>query len=43
METQKTPNSESNVEKQEWGWRNQAPWPQTTTESNQNNMVQKHR
>ena len=25
METQKTPNSESNVEKQEWGWKNQAP------------------
>ena len=25
METQKTPSSESNLEKQEWGWRNQAP------------------
>ena len=24
METQKTPNSQSNLEKEEWSWRNQA-------------------
>ena len=25
METQKTPNSQSNLEKEKWSWRNQAP------------------
>ena len=25
METQKTPNSQSNIEKEKWGWRIQAP------------------
>ena len=25
METQKTPNSQNNLEKEEWSWRNQAP------------------
>ena len=25
METQKTPNSQSSLEKEEWSWRNQAP------------------
>ena len=25
METQKTPNSQSNPEKEKWSWRNQAP------------------
>ena len=25
METQKTPNSQSNVENEKWSWRNQAP------------------
>ena len=25
METQKTPNSQSNFEKEKWSWRNQAP------------------
>ena len=25
METQKTPNSQSNLEKEKWNWRNQAP------------------
>ena len=25
METQKTPNSKSNLEKEKWSWRNQAP------------------
>ena len=26
METQKTPNSQSNLENKKWNWRNQAPW-----------------
>ena len=41
METQMTLNSESNPEKEEWSWRNQAPWPQTTaqTYSNKNSML----
>ena len=25
METQKTPNTQSNLEKEKWNWRNQAP------------------
>ena len=25
METQKTPNSQSNLEKEKWSWRNEAP------------------
>ena len=25
METEKTPNSQSNLEKEKWSWRNQAP------------------
>ena len=29
METQKTPNSQSNLEKEKWRWRIQAPWLQT--------------
>ena len=29
METQKTLNSQSNLEKEKWSWRNQAPWLQT--------------
>ena len=29
METQKTPNSQSNLEKEKWNWRNQAPGLQT--------------
>ena len=29
METQKTPNSQSNLEKEKWSWRNQAPFLQT--------------
>ena len=28
-ETQKTPNSQSNLEKEEWNWNNQPPWLQT--------------
>ena len=41
METQKTPNSQSNLEKEKWSWRNQAPWPQTVLQSysNQDSMV----
>ena len=41
METQKTLNSHSNLEKEEWSWRNQAPWLQTILQSysNQDNMV----
>ena len=29
METQKTPNTQNNLEKEKQSWRNQAPWPQT--------------
>ena len=41
METQKTPNSQSNLEKEKWSWRNQASWLQTILESysHQNRMV----
>ena len=41
METQKTLNSQSNLEKEKWSWRNQAPWLQTLLQSysNQDNMV----
>ena len=28
METQKTPSSQRNLEKEKWSWRNQAPWLQ---------------
>ena len=40
-ETQKTLNGESNLEKEEWSWRNQAPRPQTILQSysNHNSMV----
>ena len=36
-----TSNSQSNLEKQKWSWRNQAPWLQTILQSysNQDNMV----
>ena len=49
METQKTPNSQSNLEKEKQSWRNQAPGLQAILQSysNQDNMVlaqkQKHR
>ena len=33
METQKTPNSQSSPEKEEWSWRNQPSWLQTTLQS----------
>ena len=33
METQKTPNSQSNLEKEKRSWRNQAPWLQTIPQS----------
>ena len=41
METQKTPNSQSNPEKEKWSWKNQAPWFQTILKSysHQNSMV----
>ena len=41
METQKTPNSQSNVEKEERNWRNQDPGLQTILPgySNQDSMV----
>ena len=40
-ETQKTPNSQSNLEKEKWSWRNQAPRLQTVLQSysNQDSMV----
>ena len=33
METQKTPNSQSHLEKEEWSWRNQPSWLQITLQS----------
>ena len=36
METQKTPNSQSNLEKGKQNWRNQAPWLQTILQSHNN-------
>ena len=41
METQKTPKSQSNLEKQKQSWRNQAPSIQTRQQSysNQDSMV----
>ena len=41
METQKTSNSQSNLEKEEWNWRNQHAWIQTILQSytRQDNMV----
>ena len=41
METQKTPNSQSNLENEKWSWRNQAPCLQTILQScsNQDSMV----
>ena len=41
METQKTLNSQSNLEKEKQSWRNQTPWLQTILQSysNQDNMV----
>ena len=41
METQKTPNSQSSLEKEEWTWRNQSSWFQIILQSysNQDSMV----
>ena len=41
METRKAPNSQSNLEKKKWSWRNQAPCLQTILQSysNQDSMV----
>ena len=41
METQKTRNSQSNLEKEEWIWRNRPSWLQLTLQrgSHQNSMV----
>ena len=33
METQKTPNNQSSLEKEEWSWRNQPSWPQIILQS----------
>ena len=47
METPKTPNSQSSLEKEAWSWRNQPSWFQIIQQSysHQNSMVlaQKHR
>ena len=49
IETQKTPNSQSSLEKEEWSWRNQTFWLQTVLQSysHQDSVVlaqkQKHR
>ena len=39
METQNTPNSQSNLEKEKWSWRNQAPWLQTILQSYSHQIV----
>ena len=41
METQKTPNSQNNLEKEKQNWRNQASWLQTIPQSynNQSSIV----
>ena len=41
METQKTPNSQSNLEKAKWSWRNQTPgfWTILQSYSNQDSLV----
>ena len=41
METQKTPNSQSSLEKEEWSWRNQPSWLQIILQSysHQDSMV----
>ena len=41
METQKTSNSQSSLEKEEWSWRNQPSWLQIILQSysHQDNMV----
>ena len=41
MEIQKTSNSQSNIEKEEWNWRNQPAWLQTILQSysHQDSMV----
>ena len=41
LETQKTPNSQSNLEKEEWNWRNQPFWLQIILQSysHQDSMV----
>ena len=41
METQKTPNSQNNLEKEEQSWRNDTPWLQTILQtcSHQNSIV----
>ena len=40
IETQKIPNSQSSLEKEEWSWRNQPSWLQTILQnySHQNSM-----
>ena len=42
LETQKTPNSQGNAEKEKRSWRNQAPWVETILQSysDQESMVQ---
>ena len=45
MEAQKTPNSQNNLKKEKWSWRNQAPWLQTVSQrySNWNIMELAHK
>ena len=33
METQKTPNSQNNLEKEKWSWKDQVPWLQTVLQN----------
>ena len=45
MEAQKTPNSQSSLEREEWNWKNQPSWLQIIVQSynHQDSMVQKYR
>ena len=40
IETQKSPNSQSNLEKENWSWRNQALWLQTILQEYSHQLYQ---
>ena len=39
METQKTLNNQSSLEKEEWNWKNEFSWLQTKLKCHQDSMV----
>ena len=39
METEKTPSSQSNLEKEEWSWRNEVTWFQTITDTESSDSI----